>query len=395
MLHPRRAAMLPLLLSLVVGACTSGASSPSTSPTEAASASESASATATTPPTPIPTPTPTATPVVTPHATPTPAPTPAPTLVHGQYLLALDHLLGTGDSIQPQARLIQPNGANSHVVASGTMVGPASPPRYNLSAVWAHNGATIHLVKCCVPQLSDVSALGGPEVPTVSMTNRDQGFVWSPNDSKIGYWHFTSADEICEQNGSDEFTADVMVMNANGSSKKVLLHNVDKGELTIQGWNHDGTSLVVKVGTTWELVNISNGSTVGILGAPGTATRLEYSPDGRAIGFINGGHAWVKDGLAVFPTDLGAATDFAWRPDSAGMVLLGSTLRVVSFFPVTTTTVYAGTAVRATWSPSGTQIAFIKTYSYTGDKIYVVAATGGAVTAVPGPSHVREVQWQP
>jgi Tol biopolymer transport system component len=326
---------------------------------------------------------------MTPHSTPTPA----PTLVHGQYILALDHLLGPEDSSQPQARLIQPNGANSHVITSGTLVGPLSPPNFNLSVVWSHDGTTIHAVKGCVSQLSDISVLSGVEHATVSMTNKDQGFVWSPDDSKIAYWHFTDWDEICEQNGSDAFTADVMVMNANGSGKKLLLHNVDKGYLVIQGWNHAGTALVAKVDTSWVLINISDGSTVGMLGVPGTASQVEYSPDGTAIGFINGGHAWVKAGLAVFPTDLGAASSYAWRPDSSGMVLLGSTLRVVSFSPVTTTTVYAGTAWRATWSPNGKQIAFIKVY--TGDKIFVVAATGGAVTPIPGPSHVTGIQWQP
>jgi hypothetical protein len=30
-----------------------------------------------------------------------------------------------------------------------------------------------------------------------------------------------------------------------------------------------------------------------------------------------------------------------------------------------------------------------------GGKVYVVAATGGTAVAVPGPSNVNEVYWQP
>jgi Tol biopolymer transport system component len=331
--------------------------------------------------------TPTAHPAATAH------PTAAPTLVHGRYLLALNHVSMPDDVSQPQALLLQPDGSGSHVIASGTAVGPLSPPNYNLAAVWARNGAKVHIIKGCDSRLSNVSALGGAEVPTVSMTNKDQGFLWSPDDTKIAYWHFTGVDEICEQNSVDD-TVDLMVMNADGSNKRVLIHGLSKGDLTLQGWRPDGQALIAEFGNSWQTVNVSNGSAVGILGLPGTATRVEFSPGGTMIGYLNGGHAWVRAVLGALPSDLGAATDFAWKPDSTGMALLGSTLRVVNLgVSTTTTTVYAGAAAKATWSPDGLRIAFLK--SYTAGKVFVVAATGGTVTVVPGPAAVTDVQWQP
>jgi hypothetical protein len=392
----KRAALLPLLLSLAVVGCTSTSSSPSPSSTEeaSASASTSASASESASPTAELTPTPEAT--RTPTPTPPPTPTPAPTLVHGQYLLARDSIALEEDAGQPRALLLQPNGANSHVISLGTPAGPLSPPRYNLDVVWSHNGATVHVIKGCDSQLYDVSALGGPEVLKVSMTNKDQGFLWSPDDKKIAYWHFTGSDVICAQNGTT-MARDLMVMNADGSGKKVLVHNIPWGSYGATGWNHDGTSLVVRLSGAWELVNVSDGSTVSLLGVvPATATHVEYSPDGQKIAYVNGGHAYAKPLLAVFATDLGAGYNFAWKPDSSAVMVMGSTLRVVQLSPVTTTTVYSGTTYKMTWSPNGQQIAFLKSSGGTlGGSIYIVAATGGPVTAVPGTSNVIDVKWQP
>jgi hypothetical protein len=322
-------------------------------------------------------------------------PTPAPTLVHGRYLLVIDRGADSAQTYKRTAMLIRPDGSDSRVLSSGTPTG-LYQPYDDLWAVWSHNATTIHLIRGCSPKLYDASVLGGSAVLKATMTDKDQGFVWSPNEAKIAYWHYTGVNVWCMQNSVDD-TVSLMVMNANGSNKKVLYPgaHMDNG-LVLQGWTPDGTKLVVKFSTGWKTVDASTGAQVGILGAPTTASKVEFSPDGQKIGYVNAGHAWVRPLLAVFATDLGEATDFAWKPDSSGMAVIGNTLRVSTFFPVATTTVYAGATRKATWSPDGAQLAFLKAGNpWMGGKVYVVAATGGTAVAVPGPSNVNEVYWQP
>ena len=133
--------------------------------------------------------------------TPTPAPThtPGPTPAGVQYLLYDSYESLPDDVSAPQALLIKPDGTGAHVIVQTAGLGPLSPPRYYLDAVWSHDGSVIHITTypgACVPHLSDLPIAGGPLVPKVTMTNHDWKFLWSPNDSQIAYRAFPGGRDL-------------------------------------------------------------------------------------------------------------------------------------------------------------------------------------------------------
>lgn len=389
---PSRVAVLAAALSIVAAACSSTSASPSPTPqpTPAPTVAPTATATPTAAPTAAPTPTPAPTPTAAATPTSKPIVLPAPRLVHGQYILYETSITLPGNNFQPQLWLIKPDGTGAKKIADGIQSGPLSPARYNLDGVWARSAAVIHSTaypNACTPAMSDIPFYGGAAIPKLNMTNKDAGFLWSPNGAQIAYWHFTGADEICEQNGLD-MTRDLMVMNANGSSKKVVRANIP-WLWTPTAWLPNGTGIVAKTDASmWVWVSLS-----GVTNSFGiTADQLVVSPNWQSVAYLKNGHVWVRPFLNGFSKDLGAATDFAWRPDSAALAICGGQLAVVNVTTAATQNVFAFATSKPSWSPDGKQIVFKKT---SGGGLYVATVATSSIATLPGTSLAFDVSWQP
>jgi hypothetical protein len=409
MRHSVRIATFVAAFGLVAAACTSGGSSPSNPPATPASAAptQTDSPSATQASTLGPTTAPTATP-----APSLPPATAAPTgsgihlssflpihpsfvikpsflpLFHGQYLLYDTDKSLPGDVSQPQEWVVKPDGSGARLVAEGIAVGPLSPPRFNLDAVWSHNGLILHLARyqdACTPHLSDVPASGGTETPKVTMTNHDGYFLWSPDDTRIAYRHYHE-DTICEQNGLSMIN-DLIVMNADGSGKHIIRTNIP---YQVTAWLPDGSGFVAHNDAgAWFKVNGIDGSTTP-LGV--TAGRLEVSPDGSKIAYQNGAHLYARNFSGGPVRDMGVHQDFAWAPTGPVLAICTSSqLSSQSANSGVGLILYSGGCTSPSWSPDGKTIAFHKSTGW----IAVVSSTGGAATNVATTSKAIEVDWQP
>jgi Tol biopolymer transport system component len=218
------------------------------------------------------------------------------------------------------------------------------------------------------------------------MTIKDWLFRWSPTGGKIAYWHYSGADQVCEQNSIDNIH-DLAWMNSSGGTQTIVKINVT---YRLSAWLPDGSGLVaVNDFNAWYRVNLSNGS---VLSLGVIATRLDVSPDGTKVAFLNGGNLYVRAFGGGISKNLGAATDFAWRPDSAALAVSSGTLRKVNATTGLGAVVFAFATKSPTWSPDGSKLAFIKS---SGGGVFVVSANGGPVMTIPGTVRAKQVSWQP
>jgi dipeptidyl aminopeptidase/acylaminoacyl peptidase len=408
-----RAAAFAAAASLFVAACASSATpetiyvtpapgASTTAPGMSTTATSEGTATSAASATDAPTGVPTAAPTAPPVGSATPGPTSTlhlmtlgplaslhiPVFIHGAYLLYETSVSFPDNSAQPQAWVVKPDGTASQMIAEGLRAGPLSPPRYNLDSVWAQTGSRIHLMKDCDSKLSDVAVGTWSTVAGPAMTDKDAGFIWSKDDKRVAYWHFTGQDVICEQNGFT-MARDLIVMSTDGTSKTILVHGFgDSWSAT--AWTPDGTRLLVRNSSgNWLTINSTTGA-MAPLGFSGTSAKI--SPDGTRIAYLSGGHAYARSLGGGIAKDLGAATDFAWRPDGAALALSGTTLKVVNATTATSVTIFNFSTKSPTWSPDGTKIAFIKS---AGGGVLVIPAAGGSVTVIPGTSRATFVGWQP
>lgn len=391
-----RSAAFVATLSLVVAACGTAGATPSSG--QSGSAGSTATVT--------PTSTPTATPTATLKPTPTPKPTPVP--VRGQYLLYRTSIDLT-DGFRPQLWVVKADGTGRHKIVDGPDEPIASPPTHDLDATWSHDGAVLHVVKYatgtsvathCTPQISNIPIDGGPALPVgASLTNQDDNFIWSPDDTKIVFRHWVAQPD-CVQDIVDNRT-NLMMMNADGTGQHVIAHNVT---YQVEAWTTDGTSLIGHDTDNWIQalrIDPANGHATSI--GPSSADSTKVSPDGTGIAFVTSSNLHVVNSNGTGPLDLSAApaTDFGpvWSPNGTKLAFqrtIGSAIKIdVITLPAPAATVLRSTASGLNgspcWSPTGLRVAF----SLNGGAIVVVNSNGTGATSLPGISDVRLLSWQP
>jgi hypothetical protein len=401
---PRRLAYLAASAVLIAAACSSSATPAVVyvTPTPGQPATPAATAIATQASAPAPTPAPPApaTPVPTAASTATPPPlssihllslgivSPLPISLQ-DYILYQISVPMAEDSFQPQAWVVKGDGTGNKLIIKGDQVGPLSPPRYNLDTVWALDGYPIHVMRTCTPKLSDI-AVGGSWVATgkAQMTNKDWGFLWSPNDGQVAYLHFNASDTICEHNGM-EMTRDLMVMKPDGTGKKVLVHNFEE-DATPTAWTPDGAYLLNRNATgNWQLINASTGA-ISPLGFHGTKAKL--SRDGSRVAWLDAGTLHVRPTGGGTTKNFANAEDFAWSPNGNSLAIATTTkLGVISSNTGVGQWIYNFKVTHPSWSPDGKSVVCLRS----GVGIFIVPISGAAAKAVPNTSKAYTVSWQP
>ena len=414
MRHAVRVAAFLTTLTLIVSACASssatptnspGGPTPSPTPTAPAKPGATPTSNATAKPTAAPTPTPK--PTATPTAITTPKPTPSPTPVRGVDLLYKASVATSGGSM-PQIWVVKTDGTGKLKIADGPDEPMIDPPTHDIDASWSHDGSTIHVVKYatgtslatyCMPQITNYSVDGGPgHHVNATLSNQDDNFMWSPDDTKIYFRHWVGQPD-CVQNTVDD-TTKLMVMNSNGTGRHTIATNIT---YDIVGLTSDGSSLIGVDKNTYQavLVNPANGHATPIgPSSPGSAT---VSPNGKGVAFVLSDRLHVVNSNGTGAIDLSAppATDYGpvWSPNATKIALqrtTGSTLKIdVITLPSPTPTVIESTSAGMMgdpcWSPNGARIAM----SINGGPLVVVNSNGTGAVSVPGVTSVQLLSWQP
>jgi hypothetical protein len=310
----------------------------------------------------------------------------------------------------PQIWVAKADGTGRRKITDGPNLPMMDPPTHDIDASWSHDGSTIHVVKYatgtslatyCMPQITNYSIDGGPgHVVGASLSNQDDNFIWSPDDTKIVFRHWVGEPD-CVQDIVDD-TTKLMVMNSNGTGRHTIAVNVT---YDVVAWTSDGTSLIGFDKTTGqaELVNPTNGHATSIgPSSPGWGTAV--SPAGTGIAFLVSDklHVVNSNGTGAIDLSTPTATDYGpvWSADGSAIAFQrtsGSTTNVVAVrLPGPTATVIHGTTAAGLfgspcWSPNGAKIAL----SIIGGPLYVVNSNGTGATAVPGITNVKVLAWQP
>jgi Tol biopolymer transport system component len=317
--------------------------------------------------------------------------------------------------LKPQLWVVKSDGSDRHMLFAGAVEGPYTPLRLDLQGLWSNDGSVIHVVKyspgpsnptLCMPSITNVPIDGGPSIPVaVSLTNHDDGFVWSPDGTRIVYRHWAQAN--CTDSMGPGHN-DVVVMNADGSDPHTIATGVT---YLVTSWTPDGTALMGE-DMTGRPVRVSLSDGHPTVFGPAAAAQGVVSPDGSRIAYLDPAarHLLVvgSDGTSIGSVDMGAASADAiygpvWSPDGSAITLgrmttsAGvTTARVLVMRPPSPTATVAyvpGSYIIGTfgWSPDGIWIAF----GHHGGSIVVVKADGSAPTTLPGTSGAQVQSWQP
>jgi Tol biopolymer transport system component len=335
-------------------------------------------------------------------------PTPSPTPIRGQYLLYKVSIPNSG-GFTPQIWVVKPDGTGRRKIADGPNLPIASPPTHDIDAVWSHDGSAIHVVKYsagtsdathCMPTITNYSIdSGSVHVVGASLTNHDDNFIWSPDDTRIVFRHWVGQPD-CVMDGFDDRT-DLVMMNANGTGRHTIATNVS---YDVTSWASDGTSLIGDDKSTYRpvLVNPTTGVATPI--GPPSAQGWSVSADGTGIAFLVSDRLHVVNSNGTGAIDLSAppATDYGpvWSPDGTAIAVQrtrGAKTNVdVIRLPSPAATVLpgitsAGQKETPCWSPDGTRIAV----AVNAGPVVVVNSNGTGAVSVPGVTSVYLLAWQP
>ncbi len=270
--HGHRWAAAILSAGLLVAGC-STAASPGATSTPGSAAAESVRPTATPGP---------ATAVPTIPQTPTPSPTtPAPS---GELLV-----FRNPDPWEPYGYVWA-------VAADGTNLRKLGAA---VEASWSADGRRVHLVAPgpdCVPSLVTETPDGsGRVVVSRGLRSLDSGFAWSPDERQVAFLRFRDGPppKMCGSQGGTygPLVIDLWVMQADGSSARVVVRDFPLSGLRSFGWSPDSSRIAyfpkpdasgTPSAVTVNLVRVADGqrsqSATAVLAS--SANGLTWSPDG-------------------------------------------------------------------------------------------------------------------
>ncbi|MEP6758203.1 MAG: hypothetical protein ABJB55_03315 [Actinomycetota bacterium] len=253
--------------------------------------------------------------------------------------------------------------------------------------------------------LMAVSADGGPILRlSPFVRNSESGPVWSPDGQRFAFVGNPSKHVILGGN--------IYVVNADGSG----LVQVTEGLRDKQpSWSPDGTHLafVQDQGTALVVIDVDGNNRRVIARDRGFYQLPTWSPDGNLIAFRSkitvgseGSAVYTirPDGTDERQMPIASGGPLVWSPDGSWLAYPGrpNVLWIMredgsDAHRITTCKLPCVADMDPTWSPDGTQIAFIRQEDGGGaTRLYVVDVATGAVRGLtPGLRHVGSPTWRP